>query len=158
MDHPHHFLEDCLFFNINAFSRQLLKLAETSFAPLKLSPAHASLMLILYENPGISPKKMGELLQLSPSTITRFIDSLAKKKLVKRKSRGKASALYATDRGNDLKPAIARAYKAFYLNYTRILGAGCAHSLALQINQANGKLARFSISDPGHDPGHDPDL
>jgi DNA-binding MarR family transcriptional regulator len=152
MNHPHHFLEDCLFFNVNAFSRQLLKLAEISFAPLNLSPAHASLMLILYENPGISPKKLGELLQLTPSTITRFIDSLAKKKLVRRKSSGKASALYSTDRGDDLKSAIAKAYKAFYINYSHILGDHRAHSLALQINQANRELARFSMSEPDHDP------
>ncbi|MCA1784895.1 MAG: MarR family transcriptional regulator [Desulfobacteraceae bacterium] len=152
MNESPHFLEDCLFFNVNAFSRQLLKLAETSFAPLNLSPAHASLLLILFENPGINPKKLGHLLQLTPSTITRFIDSLVKKKLVKRKNCGKTSAIFPTDKGHEIKPAIARAYKAFYLNYTHILGAGHAHSLAHQVNQANGKLARFSVPDKGHDP------
>ncbi|MCF8113449.1 MAG: MarR family transcriptional regulator [Desulfotignum sp.] len=152
MDESHHFLEDCLFFNVNAFSRQLLKLAETSFAPLKLSPAHASLLLILFENPGISPKKLGNLLRLTPSTITRFIDALVKKKLVTRKNCGKTSAIFPTGRGIEIKPDIAGAYKQFYLNYTRILGAGRAHTLAHQINQANGSLARFSESDNGHVP------
>ncbi|HKK99680.1 MAG TPA: MarR family transcriptional regulator [Desulfotignum sp.] len=147
-----HFLEGCLFFNVNAFSRQMLKLAETSFAPLHLSPAHASLLLILYENPGISPKKLGKLLQLTPSTITRFIDALAKKKLVKRQSCGKTSAIFSTDKGNDLKPAIARAYRDFYQNYTRILGTETAHSLALEISRANDLFSRLSGSDPGHDP------
>jgi len=146
-----HFLEGCLFFNVNAFSRQMLKLAETSFGPLKLSPAHASLMLILYENPGISPKKLGKLLQLTPSTITRFIDALAKKKLVKRKSSGKTSAIFSTEKGHAVKPAIARAYQEFYHNYTRILGTGNAHSLALQISRANEAFLELSGSDPGHD-------
>ncbi len=81
-----HFLESCLFYNVNALSRQLLKLAEAAFAPLKLSPAHASLLLVLYDNPGIHPKKLGELLQLTPSTITRFIDVLAKKKTGEKKN------------------------------------------------------------------------
>ena len=149
-----HFLEGCLFFNVNAFSRQMLKLAETSFAPLQLSPAHASLMLLLYENPGISPKKLGKLLQLTPSTITRFIDALAKKKLVKRKSSGKTTALFPTDKGHDVKPAIARAYQEFYHNYTRILGTDKAHCLALEISRANE--AFFGLS--GSDPDHVPDL
>lgn len=52
----HHFLEACLFYNVNALSRQLLKMAEAAFAPLKLSPAHASLLLVLYDNSGINPK------------------------------------------------------------------------------------------------------
>lgn len=142
-----HFLEDCLFFSVNAFSRQLLKLAETGFAPLKLSPAHASFLLILYENPGINPTKLGNLLQLTPSTITRFIDALAKKKLVKRKKQGKTIAIFPTEKGLELKPAIAQAYKAFYLDYSRILGPETTHGLARQINRANGRLAGFAASD-----------
>jgi len=147
-----HFLEGCLFFNVNAFSRQMLKLAEASFAPLKLSPAHASLMLILYENPGISPKKLGKLLQLTPSTITRFIDALAKKKLVRRQSSGKTSAIFPTEKGCEIIPAIARAYREFYQNYTRILGTGNARSLALQISRANDAFLELTRSKPGHDP------
>lgn len=149
-----HFLEDCLFFSVNAMSRQLLKLAETEFAPLKLSPAHASLLLILYDHPGINPKKLGELLQLSPSTITRFIDALARKKLVKRKHCGKSTAIFPTEKGLEAKPAVAQAYKAFYLAYTRMLGEANAHRLAMQIHRAGQRLA--GIPAPGNP--HDSDL
>jgi DNA-binding MarR family transcriptional regulator len=142
-----HFLESCLFFNVNVFSRQLLKLAEAEFTALNLSPAHASLLLILYDNPGISPKKLGELLQLTPSTITRFINALAGKKLVRRKNLGKNIAIFPTSKGLEAKPAIAEAYKAFYLAYLRILGSGNAHALAVQINRASQRLARFSAED-----------
>jgi DNA-binding MarR family transcriptional regulator len=147
-----HFLEDCLFFSVNAMSRQLLKLAESHFAPLKLSPAHASLLLILYDNPGINPKKLGELLQLTPSTITRFIDALARKKLVRRKNCGKNIAIFPTQKGVEAKPAIAEAYKAFYLAYTRMLGDRSAHSLALQIHQASLRLAGIKAPETLHDP------
>ena len=146
-----HFLEACLFYNVNALSRQLLKLAEAAFAPLKLSPAHASLLLVLYDNPGIHPKKLGELLQLTPSTITRFIDVLAKKKLVRRKKLGKHIAIFPTEKGLDAKPAIAQAYKEFYLRYTRLLGTGYARRLALQIHHAGQRLTD-STSENIHDP------
>lgn len=146
-----HFLEDCLFFSVNAISRQLLKLAETQFAPLTLSPAHASLLLVLYDNPGINPKKLGELLQLSPSTITRFIDALVRKKLVKRKNCGKSTAIFPTQKGLEEKPAIAQAYKAFYLAYTRMLGEENAHRLAMQLHQAGQRLAGIPVPGTPHD-------
>lgn len=134
------FLENCLFFNVNAFSRQMLKLAEASFGPLKLSPAHASLLLVVYDRPGIGPKDLAGLLQLTPSTITRFVDALVKKKLLCRRSKGKTAAIHPTERGLEMKPDVAGAYKAFYLAYTRILGTGPAHTLALSISRANTRL------------------
>ncbi len=148
-----HFLEGCLFYNVNAFSRQLLKMAEAEFVSLKLSPAHASLMLILYENPGINPKRLGELLQLTPSTITRFIDALARKNLVKRKNCGKHIEIFPTSKGMEAKSAVAEAYKAFYQAYTRMLGSANAHRLALQINRASQRLAGIEEKD-----SHGPDL
>jgi|GEM_PF-333848 DNA-binding MarR family transcriptional regulator len=147
-----HFLEACLFYNVNALSRQLLKLAESAFAPLKLSPAHASLLLVLYDNPGINPKKLGELLQLTPSTITRFTDVLVKKKLVRRQKRGKQIAIFPTEKGLEEKPAIAQAYKEFYLRYTHLLGTGYAQRLALQIHDAGRRLTDSPSSDNTHDP------
>jgi DNA-binding MarR family transcriptional regulator len=147
-----HFLESCLFYNVNALSRQLLKLAEAAFAPLKLSPAHASLLLVLYDNPGIHPKKLGELLQLTPSTITRFIDVLAKKKLVRRKKLGKHIAIFPTEKGLEAKPVIAQAYKEFYLEYTHLLGTEYAQRMALQIHQAGQRLTDSFSSENTHDP------
>jgi len=141
MDAPkHNFLETCLFFNTNAFSRQLLKLAEAEFKPLKLSPAHASLLLLVFETPGIGPKELSCLLCLTPSTITRFIDSLAKKKLVARKAKGKSVLIFPTKKSLDMQAAIAMAYKKLYLRYSQILGATSAMDLSHQISKANGKL------------------
>lgn len=147
-----HFLEECLFFNVNVLSRQLLKMAEAGFAPLKLSPAHASFLLILFENPGISPTRLGDLLQLTPSTITRFIDALEKKKLVTRKKAGRYLAIFPTEKGLGIKPAIAETYKTFYLTYIRMLAPEVARNLSRQIRQASGKLARIAPSEQDHDP------
>ncbi len=136
----HNFLENCLFFNTNAFSRQLLKLAEVEFKPLKLSPAHASLLLLIFETPGINPKELSRLLQLTPSTITRFIDSLAKKKLVRRKSKGKAAFIFPTQKSLDMQASIALAYKNLYIAYSRILGTKTAMGLSHLIAKANEKI------------------
>ena len=115
MENNENFLESCLFFNTNALSRYLLKLAEKEFNPLELSPAHASLLLLVYDTPGISPKQLSGLLHLTPSTITRFVDALEKKKLVKRETKGKSAFISPSEKRLELKQPVAPAYKKLYL-------------------------------------------
>ena len=147
MDAPkENFLDTCLFFNTNAFSRHLLKLAEAEFKPLKISPAHASLLLLVFETPGISPKDLSRLLQLNPSTITRFIDALAKKKLVRRKNKGKVAFIYPTPKGESIQAMVACAYKSLYMKYAEILGPETAIMLSHQISRANDQV-KLALAD-----------
>jgi len=146
MKSEENFLESCLFFNTNALSRYLLKLAEKEFKNLNLSPAHASLLLMVYDSPGISPKRLSQLLHLTPSTITRFIDSLEKKDFVTRRTKGKAAFISPGKKGVEQKKSIAAAYKKLYLKYTKILGSDTANQLSFSIFKANGKLASFLAS------------
>jgi len=135
------FLEGCLFFNTNALSRTLLKLAEKEFKPLKLSPAHASLLLLVYDTPGISPKHLSRLLNLTPSTITRFIDVLEKKRLLRREAHGKTCHISPSEKGLGMKPAVALAYKQFIMNYTQLLGIQTTRQLSFNILAANQKIS-----------------
>ena len=143
MDAPEkNFLSTCLFFNTNSFSRNLLKLAEVEFKPLDISPAHASLLLLVFETPGISPKDLSRLLQLNPSTITRFIDSLVKKNLVFRENKGKAAYISPTPKSLGMRTDIAQSYKKLYLNYSRILGPDTAIILSHKIAKANDQIKK----------------
>ncbi|WP_457552019.1 MarR family winged helix-turn-helix transcriptional regulator [Desulfobacula sp.] len=146
MENNENFLESCLFFNTNALSRYLLKLAEKEFKPLSLSPSHASLLLLVYDTPGISPKNLSHNLHLTPSTITRFVDALEKKGLVNREIKGKAAFISPTKKGIELKTHIAVAYKKLYLKYTKILGPDSANQLSFKILEANKILAHFISS------------
>ncbi|MBW2654543.1 MAG: MarR family transcriptional regulator [Deltaproteobacteria bacterium] len=143
METNENFLESCLFFNTNALSRYLLKIAEQEFKHLKLSPAHASLLLLVSDTPGISPKDLSHSLHLTPSTITRFVDALEKKGMVKRTTKGKAAFIFPSKKGLELKGSIAVSYKKLYLKYTKILGSNTANQLSFTILNANKKLADF---------------
>ena len=141
MDAPsQNFLDTCLFFNTNAFARNLGKLADAAFKGLGLSSAHASLLLLVYETPGINPKDLSRLMQLNPSTITRFIDALVKKKLLKKQAHGKQAFIHPTQKSLDLKPKVASAYKSFILQYSTLLGREEAPHLSLRIARANGRV------------------
>ena len=143
MEPGKNFLESCLFFNTNTLSRYLLKLAEKEFKSLNISPAHASLLLLLYDSPGSSPKQLSRGLNLTPSTITRFIDSLEKRDLVIRKTKGKTASIFPSKRGLEFKKSIALAYKALYLKYTKILGEETTAQLSYSIFKVNSELAKF---------------
>jgi DNA-binding MarR family transcriptional regulator len=143
MENNENFLESCLFFNTNALSRYLLRLAEKEFKDLNLSPAHASLMLLVYDTPGISPKQLSTYLHLTPSTITRFVDALEKKALVKRETKGKSAFISPTQKGLEIKKEIAIAYRKLHLKYTKILGVNSANQLSYFIHKTNKKLSDF---------------
>ncbi len=135
------FFSGCLFYHVNALSRQMLKLADTEFKPFKLSPAHASLLLVILDQPGISPTELSRQMQLSPSTITRFMDALTRKKLLRRKNRGKTIQVFPTEKCRQLKPDLAKAYLNLYRNYTKILGQQTAATLSRDIEQAGSLMA-----------------
>lgn len=141
------FLDACLFFNCNTFSRQLVKLAENEFRTLNLSPAHATLLLLVFDCPGITPKALSEYLQLNPSTITRFIDALVKKKFVIKKSRGKSVSIQPAPKGLAMRGQVAQAYKNLVFKYSQILGQDVAAMLSLEMRTANKKVTKAILQD-----------
>lgn len=144
MDIDENILEGCLFFNVNSFSRTLLKIAEMEFKDLQVSPSHASLLVMVYDNPGIAPKQLGSFLNLTPSTITRFIDSLEKRKLLTRKTKGKSIQIFPTEKALEIKSELSLAYKKLILKYTHHLGAQTVNQLSIALLMANKMLFNAS--------------
>ena len=68
--------EKCLYFNSNALARTVSRIWTESYSPLDLSPPHAFLLRVVLANPGLFPRELAEELDLSRSTVTRFLDSL----------------------------------------------------------------------------------
>jgi DNA-binding MarR family transcriptional regulator len=61
---------------------------DDAFAKMELSPAHAYLLRLVLDEPGLSPKQISETLKLKKSTVTRFIDGLEDKGFVVRRRSG----------------------------------------------------------------------
>jgi len=77
--------ERCLYFNINALTRAVNTIWSDAFAEFGLSPAHAYLLRLVLSDPGLTPKQISFELKLEKSTVTRFLDVLAKKGFINRK-------------------------------------------------------------------------
>ncbi|HFD81208.1 MAG TPA: MarR family transcriptional regulator, partial [Gammaproteobacteria bacterium] len=94
--------ERCLYFNLNALARRVNRLWESEFRKTGLSAPHAYVMRLVLSEPGISQKQLAEELHLDPSTVTRFVNALAERQLVRRDSNHadrRSSAVFPTAGG-----------------------------------------------------------
>ena len=135
-------LHCCLYFTANSLARVITRMAEEEFRKTGLSPSHAFLMMLVTDNPGIGQKELCEQLHLAPSTVTRFIDALAHRGYLTRKTEGKASKVYATEAGEDLRQPVEDAWKSLHLRYADVLGLEEGDNLTAMIDEAAGKLSK----------------
>ena len=77
--------ERCLYFNVNALARAVNRVWEESFSELELSPSHAYLLRLILSSPGLTPKQIAQELKLEKSTVTRFLNVLQNKGMVRRR-------------------------------------------------------------------------
>lgn len=114
-------IEDCLFFSTTKLARELGKLAEEAFQATGLSPSHALLLYIVNQKGEIPQKEIGELLHLTPSTITRLLDKLERKGYVEKQSMGKNVYLKSTSEGLAQQQQIVNSWNCLHNSYQSIL-------------------------------------
>lgn len=107
-----------------------------------MSPSHAFLLMMVNDAPGIGQKELCEKLHLAPSTVPRFIDTLAYRGYLNRKSDGKASKVFATKDGAKLRKPIEDAWKSLHRRYAAVLGLQAGDRLTAMIDDASRKLSR----------------
>jgi DNA-binding MarR family transcriptional regulator len=117
-------------------------MGEEEFQKTGMSPSHAFLVMLVNDNPGIAQKELAENLQLAPSTVTRFIDTLVYKGYLKRIAEGKASKVFPTDECKKLQVTIEDAWKSLHMRYSKILGRREGDALTAMIDAASDKLSK----------------
>ncbi len=130
----------CLYYSANALARLMTKIADEEFAITGLSSSYAFLLMTVNNKPGIQPKEISEQMQLTPSTITRLIEKMEQKKLLVRKSTGRSTEVFPTERSKALLPIIKEAWKNLYNRYAELLGEAEAKKLTADIYTAVNKL------------------
>jgi len=128
--------ERCLYFNINSLTRAVNRIWDDAFAEFNLSPSHAYLLRLVLTTPGLSPKQISQELKLEKSTITRFLDVLAKKEFIVRKAGingdAREQGIYATKKSE--KISIKLEAKGNQLYQTMIESIGKSQLSALVNN------------------------
>ncbi len=134
----------CLYFSANALARSITRLAEDAFAPTGLSPSHAFILMTVADRPGVHPGEVAQKMQLTASTVTRLIDALERRALVRRATGGRAVAVQPTKEGARLAESVREAWRQLYLRYVDLLGEEPAKQLTGEIYAAHEVLTGFA--------------
>lgn len=134
------YLQNCLYFTVNRLSRVIGKMAEESFQRCGFSPTHAYLMMVVNEKGKVTPTELSQVLHMTPSTITRFVDKLVSKRLLVRETEGKNNFILPTEKGRESQAEIEKALHDLYCRYSEILGVDEAKSLTKIIHETCEKL------------------
>ncbi len=135
--------ERCLYFNINALARTVNQRWEQAYQAVGLSPAHAYLLRLVLSTPGITQKQLAAELRLAPSTITRFIDALAKRGLLQRQSSGgdaREWAIQPSDAARSLHSELERIGQELFQGLRSALGEAHFSGLVSDLRQTHDSL------------------
>ncbi len=97
--------EECLYFNTNSLARTVSRIWTAAYRQFDLSPPHAFLLRAVLAKPGLLPRELAGELNLSRSTITRFLDSLEKRDLLVRmptEKDGRELQIFPTKKANEI--------------------------------------------------------
>lgn len=98
-------LENQLCFAVYAFSREITKIYRPYLEPLGLTYTQYLVMIVLWEEDGISLKKLGGKLKLDSGTLTPLLKKLEKEGNIIRtrdKKDERNLIIYLSDKGRDL--------------------------------------------------------
>ncbi len=104
----------CIYFNLSTLNRRITKLWEGEFALIGLAPSHGYLLFAMAEEPAATQKDLAEIMELDASTITRFIDALVGKGLIKRERVGKGATYSVTDTGRSMVDKVQAAMNILF--------------------------------------------
>jgi MarR family transcriptional regulator, organic hydroperoxide resistance regulator len=137
--------ERCLYFNVNALARAVNRIWGEAFQELGLSPAHAYLLRLVLAEPGASHKAIASNLRLEKSTVTRFIDSLQDKGLLKRSKVGaedsREQRVFPTGKAKRMQAALEKKGDALYRKICANLGEAEIESLVTRLREATQILS-----------------
>ena len=126
----------CLYYSANALARVMGKLAEDEFSKTGLAPTYAFVLMAVNSYPGIQPKELSEFLQLTPSTVTRLVEKMEFKGYLERKSCGRSTEIYPTEKSLALNDQIKSSWEELHKRYSSLVGETEGKELTEKINQA----------------------
>jgi len=132
--------ERCLYFNVNALARRVNTIWDEAFAEFNLSPAHAYLLRLLLEQPGLTQTQITQELKLEKSTVTRFVTVLENKKLVTREKHGREVMAFPTAKAKKLQDKLNIKGDELYQKMVNSLGKNKVTELVVSLRKTGDSL------------------
>jgi len=136
--------ERCLYFNINALTRAVNRIWDKAFSEFDLSPSHAYLLRLVLSSPGLTPKQISQELKLEKSTVTRFLDVLAEKGLIRRKkgvsTDAREQGIYPTRKSEKIAMELENKGNKLYQKMIDGIGKNALTSLVEQLRNTEKRI------------------
>ena len=133
-------LDCCLFFTANSLARVITRMGEEEFAAIAMTPSYAFLLMLAMETPGIAQKELAEAMNMAPSTVSRFVDALDKRGLIRKEGQGRNTFIHPTEKGLAIEPQIKEVWHNLYKRYSELLGQENGDQLTRLTLEASRKL------------------
>jgi len=130
----------CLQFSANALARNISRLAEEAFAPTGLAPSYAFLVMSVNNHPGITAGELARIMMLKPSTVTRLVEKMEEKGILKRMREKRSTLVFPTKDSVAMQASIKNAWNSLYDRYVNLLGETQSSDLTNQMYNAALKL------------------
>lgn len=134
----------CLYFNTNVLARKIDKLWAEAYGELGLAPAHAYLLRLVLEKPGLVQKEIAQELSLEKSTITRFIDKMVEENYLYRAAAAsgnlKEQSIYPTERAINIKDTLNEIGNQLYKKMQGLLNEDELKLIVSKIKTASQNL------------------
>ena len=117
-------------------------MAEKAFKPVGLAPSYAFVLITINRKPGVSAGEISTIMQLQPSTMSRFLESLEEKRFLKRIHDGKFVTVFPLKKSQDIQEQLLVCWQSLYQTYIELLGKEFADKLTGDIYQASENLEK----------------
>ncbi len=134
------YLDSCLFFTVKKLNRALTKIAEDFFHKVDLKPSYVPILLILSHENGKIQKDLAKMLCIAAPSMTRLIEKLVHKDLVKVVCEGRTKRIYLTDKGRDIIPELCQVHLALHEEINQLVKTGFSDTLIAELNQIANQL------------------
>jgi len=136
--------ERCLYFNVNALARSVNRLWNDAYGEFNVSPSHAYLLRLVASQPGLTPKQICRELKLEKSTISRFLDALELKGLVRRKKGisgdAREQGIFLTKKSTELSLQLEIKGNELYGKLIQSLGKNDLTSLVSELRKTETRI------------------
>ncbi len=131
------YFENCIYFSANQLARHLNSIADKAFKDMNITPTQGFTLIAIGELGKHTPSEITAELEMTPSTITRFLDKLEKLGYVKRTYHGRNTEVDLTQAGTNKLKEIFVCWKKIHDMNSQIFGEETSEELTKEIVKAN---------------------